>query len=234
MTSRQSIGLLTGEPSRLLLAQAAAARMGFVVVDAEQTGLTARDCADAVATLSGSGTEVVIRVPSLDAATLVTFANTGADELLLPQVREVGEVEAAYRAVQFAPTGNRSRQVSPASRYGTDFGRPPRLSVLIETVEAAESAELFATCPWLSSAWIGPTDLADDLARRRPREPEALPQAVKHILTTFLEHGASIGLPAADAASARSAFEQGADRVSVYWEKFVGSALHGMSALVAR
>jgi 2-keto-3-deoxy-L-rhamnonate aldolase RhmA len=234
MTSRRSIGLLTGEPSRLLLAQAVAAGMGFVVVDAEQTGVTPRECADVVATLSGSGTEVVIRVPSLDEATLVTFANTGADELLLPQVREVSEVEAAFRAVQFAPTGHRSRQVSPASRYGTDFSRPPRLSVLIETVEAAESAERFATCPWLFSAWIGPTDLADDLARRRPEGAEALPQAVKHIVTTFVEHGASIGLPAADAASARSAFERGADRVSVYWEKFVGSALRDMSAVVVR
>jgi 2-keto-3-deoxy-L-rhamnonate aldolase RhmA len=232
VTSRQSIGLLTGEPSRMLLAQAAAAGMAFVVLDAEQTGLTTRDCADAVAALSGSGTQVSIRVPNLDDATLVTFANTGADELLLPQVRYVSEVEAAYRAVQFPPQGSRARQVSPGSRYGTDFSRAPRLSVLIETVEAAESADLFATSPFVSSAWIGPTDLGDDFARRRPEDAEALPQAVKHILTAFVEHRASIGLPAIDAASARSAFERGADRVSVYWEKFVGSALRDMSAVV--
>jgi 2-keto-3-deoxy-L-rhamnonate aldolase RhmA len=231
--TRRSLGLLTGEPSRLLLAQVAAAGMAFVVVDAEQTGVTARDCADVVTTLRGSGTEVVVRVPDLNESTLVTFANTGVDELLLPQVRDVSEVEAAYHAVQFPPLGRRSRQVSPASRYGTDFGHSPRLSVLIETVEAVESAELFATCPWLSSGWVGPNDLADDLARRRPTDAEALPQAVKHVLTTFVEHGASIGLPAVDASSALAAFERGADRVSVYWEKFVGSALSEM-AQVAR
>jgi 2-keto-3-deoxy-L-rhamnonate aldolase RhmA len=229
--ARRSIGLLTGEPSRMLLSQAVAAGLSFVVVDAEQTGLSARDCADVVHALNGSGTEVVVRVPDLTEQTLVTFANTGVDELLLPQVRDLAQVEAAYRAVQFAPGGRRSRQVSPASRYGTDFSRAPRLSVLIETVEAVTSADLLATSPLIASAWIGPTDLGDDLSRQSPDDPEALSQAVKHVLTTFLEHRASIGLPAADAQSARAAFERGADRVSVYWEKFVGSALGDMAAV---
>jgi 2-keto-3-deoxy-L-rhamnonate aldolase RhmA len=143
-------------------------------------------------------------------------------------VREVGEVEAAYRAVQFAPTGNRSRQVSPASRYGTDFGRPPRLSVLIETVEAAESAELFATCPWLSSAWIGPTDLADDLARA-DRALE-LDSTVQRVIDVVARAGHPIGLPAPSAARAAEVHARGANRAAVYWEREVTASLRALAA----
>lgn len=224
------VGLLTAEPSRLLLSQAVLAGLDFVVLDAEQTGLDARECSAAVLSLSGSDTEVVIRVPDLDERTLVTFANTGAHELLLPQVRQLSQLEAAYRATRFPPDGTRSRQVSAASSFGTDFSRPPRLSVLIETVEAVEAAEQLASCRWIDSAWIGPTDLSDDIARQRPVDAGSVERTVRDVVTTFLERGASIGLPAGDAAGVKAAFERGADRVAVYWERHVGSALADMAA----
>ncbi|HEX6870048.1 MAG TPA: hypothetical protein VF163_03030, partial [Micromonosporaceae bacterium] len=78
------VGLLTAAPDRLLVALAAQAGLAFVVLDAEQTSLDPRRCAEVVALLAGTGTEVLVRVPDLTELTLVSYANTGADELVLP------------------------------------------------------------------------------------------------------------------------------------------------------
>lgn len=228
MTRR--VGVLTAEPDRLLISQIAQAGLGFVVLDAEQTPLSADRCADVVLALAGSGVDVSVRVPDLSPQTLVTYANTGVAELLLPQVRTLAEVEAAHRATRFSPEGTRSRQVSPASRYGTDFSGAPRIAVLVETVDAVEQAAAFAKSGLVDAAWFGPTDLADDLKVNRPELVSQLPELIDEALGVFREHGVPVGLPAADAAGVAAAFVRGADACSVYWEKCLLSVLGGLAA----
>jgi len=227
----REIGLLTAEPSPLLLDQAALTGIGFVVLDAEQTALTPQSCATAVRQLAGCATRVCVRVPDLAPATLVTFANTGAAELVLPQVRSLADVEQAWRSVHYPPAGNRPRQPSPGSRYGSDWSRAPELSVIVETVEAVEVAEELAASPLVCGAWLGLTDLREDLARHG-REGE-LDAAVEHVFTRFAAAGASLGLPAADAAAARAGFERGAARCLVYWETHLRGVLGSLSAATA-
>ncbi|WP_051166434.1 aldolase/citrate lyase family protein [Amycolatopsis orientalis] len=227
MTRR--VGVLTAEPDRLLITQIAQAGLGFVVLDAEQTTLSADRCADVVRALAGSGVEVSVRVPDLAPQTLVTYANIGVTELLLPQVRTLAEIEAAHRATRFPPAGTRSRQVSYASRYGTEFSGAPRIAVLVETVDAVEQAASFAESGLVGAAWFGPTDLADDLRANRPEAVSRLPELIDRALGVFREHGVPVGLPAADAAGVAAAFARGADACSVYWEKCLLNVLRGLT-----
>ncbi|GAA1024508.1 MULTISPECIES: aldolase/citrate lyase family protein [Amycolatopsis] len=228
MTRR--VGVLTAEPDRLLISQIAQAGLGFVVLDAEQTTLSADRCADVVLALAGSGVDVSVRVPDLSPQTLVTYANTGVTELLLPQVRTLAEIEAAHRATRFPPAGTRSRQVSRASRYGTDFSGAPRIAVLVETADAVEQAASFAKSGLVDSAWFGPTDLADDVRINRPGSASEVAELIDQALGVFREHGVPVGLPAADAAGVAAAFARGADACSVYWEKCLLSVLGGLAA----
>lgn len=221
MTGQVGIGLLTGSPDPVLVDLAAQLRMQFLVVDAEQTGVTAERCADTVARLRGSGTASVIRVPDLAPDTLVTFANTGADELLLPQVRSPAEVAAAYQAVHFPPEGRRPRQVSPASRYGTEFSAAPRLSVLVETTDALDHLDDLASSGLIDALWFGPTDLADDLQRHRPGDAARRDELIDKAIAAAHAHHVPVGLPAHDVRSAAAAFDRGAELCSVYWEKAV-------------
>ena len=228
MTRR--VGVLTAAPDRLLISQIAQAGLGFVVLDAEQTGLAADRCAEVVLGLAGSGVEVSVRVPDLSPQTLVTYANTGAAELLLPQVRTLAEVEAAHQATRFPPAGARSRQVSYASRFGTDFSAAPRIAVLMETVDAIENAASFAASGLVEAAWFGPTDLADDLRLARPGEESHVHELVDKALAVFRAHCVTVGLPAADASGVAAAFARGADACSVYWEKCQLGVLTGLAA----
>lgn len=232
-TIRNEVGLITADPTPTLLGLLEVAGVDSIVIDAEQTGLTVATCLDAVQRLRGSGVRVGVRVPSLDDDCLLAFANTGADELVLPRVRRLEELQRARRATRFAPEGERPRQVSPASRYGTAYAHVPMLSVLVETVDAVDAIEEFAVHPFFEGAWIGPTDLADDLARHG-REGE-LDAAVQRVIDVVAGAGYPVGMPASAAARAHEVHQRGANRAAIYWEREVTSTLRALvSALEAQ
>jgi 2-keto-3-deoxy-L-rhamnonate aldolase RhmA len=227
----RAVGLITADPGSALLAICAQTHVGFVVLDAEQTGLTVRDCADAVQRLRGSGVEVSVRVPDLSPNTLVAFANTGAHELVLPHLRRPKELEEASALVRYAPRGGRSRQVSPASAFGADYSHEPRLSVLFETAEAVERVEEFVASEAFAGGWLGPTDLSADLQRHGQPEPEQLDKAVQSVVDALRSAGHSVGMPAPSMSRVDEVFSRGADRAAVYWERELLSLLTGFAAV---
>lgn len=215
----QQIGLITADPTATLLAVIADAGLDFLVLDAEQTGMTVRDCADVVQRLAWSGTEVAIRVPDLLEATLVAYANTGATELVLPKVRSVAELEHAHLATRYLPDGKRSAQASFASAFGKDFSRTPRISVLFETVDATDSVAEIAASEHFTGGWVGPADLAADLHAAGRTKADALESATRRIVDGLRSGGKSVGLPAGGIDGIATAFTAGADRVAIYWER---------------
>lgn len=229
----RSVGIITADPTPTLLALLAHATVDFLVLDAEQTGITVQQCADVVQRLAGSGVKVAVRVPDLATNTLVAFANTGVAEIVLPQLRTVDELERAYEATHYAPEGSRPRQVTPASAYGRDYSLAPVISVLFETVEAVESVKEFVGSDAFGGGWVGPTDLAADLLRHGEGRPEALHEAIQRVVDVLAGAGCSIGLPAPGMAAAPSVFDRGADRCAVYWEKELASMLTGYADLRA-
>lgn len=222
---KRSVGIITADPTPTLLALLGHATVDFVVLDAEQTGMTVQQCGDVVQRLAGSGVRVAVRVPDLNANTLVAFANTGVAEIVLPQVRTVDELEQAYESTRYAPIGSRPRQVTPASAFGMDYSFAPLLTVLFETVEAVDRVKEFVSSDAFGGGWVGPTDLAADLHRHGDPRPEAVQEAVQRVVDVIAAAGGSIGLPAPGLAAAGSVFDRGADRCAVYWEKELASLL---------
>ncbi|MET3204387.1 2-keto-3-deoxy-L-rhamnonate aldolase RhmA [Arthrobacter sp. UYEF6] len=229
----RSVGIITADPTPTLLALLAHATIDFLVLDAEQTGITVQQCSDVVQRLAGSGVKVAVRVPDLDRNTLVAFANTGVAEIVLPQVRTVDELERAYEATRYAPAGSRPRQVTPASAFGMDYSFAPVITVLFETAEAVERVKEFVGSEAFGGGWVGPTDLAADLLRHGDERPEALQEAVQRVVDVVAGASRSIGLPAPGMAAAAGVFELGADRCAVYWEKELASMLTGYTELRA-
>lgn len=224
------IGLIVVEPTPSLLAIAAQKNIDFIVLDAEQTGLSVRECAEIVHRLAGTGTEIAVRVPDVDERTLISFANTGAAELVLPRIRSVDELEAAAAAVNYAPEGLRSRQVTLASGFGADYSRVPRTSVLLETVDALDSIDALVASPCFESGWVGPADLSAELERAGRGGSEALAAATQVLVNAMLAAGKPVGLPAPDPAGVAAARGRGATRVAVYWERYLHAVLGEISA----
>ncbi|MFD1211864.1 aldolase/citrate lyase family protein [Arthrobacter sp. GCM10027362] len=224
-TPDRRVGLITADPTPTLLALLAHTSVDFLVLDAEQTGVTVQQCRDVVQWLAGSAVQVAVRVPDLQPNTLVAFANAGVGEIVLPQVRSLDELERAHEVTRYAPEGSRPRQASQASAFGMDYSRPPRITVLFETVEAVDRVEDFAASPVFGGGWVGPTDLADELHRHRRMDPDALENAIQSVVDVLSRAGHSVGLPASGIAGAASVFTRGADRCAVYWERELASML---------
>ena len=229
--TQHTVGIITADPSPTLLAICAHAGLGFLVLDAEQTPLTVQQCADAVQRLRGTDVQVSVRVPDLSPNTLVAFANTGAEELVLPHLRQPEQLEEAFDAVRYTPHGLRPRQVSPASGFGADYSCVPRLSVLFETVEAVERVGEFAALPGFGGGWLGPTDLRADLQIHGRSEPEELEKAIQSVIDSLSRAGHSVGLPAPSMTRSEEVFARGADRAAVYWERELVSLLSGFAAV---
>ncbi|AUI50570.1 aldolase/citrate lyase family protein [Arthrobacter crystallopoietes] len=224
-TRAGQVGLITSDPGPTLLALLAQTDVDFLILDAEQTGLSVRDCAAVVQGLAGSRVQVGVRVPNLAPETLVAFANTGVSEMVLPQVRSVAQLQQAYEATRYAPEGRRPRQVSPASAFGTDFSCPPRLTVLFETVEALDKVQEFAALDIFDGGWVGPTDLQDELRRHGRTAPDALNDAVYKLVSALTQAGHSVGLPAPGFSAVPDVLAGGADRCAIYWERELAAML---------
>jgi 2-keto-3-deoxy-L-rhamnonate aldolase RhmA len=225
------LGLLTAEPSPLLLDQVASHGLSFLVVDAELTTLGPADCVRVVRRLAGTAVRTVVRVPDLRPETLVRFANTGVDELMLPQVRSLEQIECAWRSVRFPPSGTRPRQPTRASGYGTSWDDAPALSAIVETVEAVDVARDLAGSGLLAGAWFGATDLRDEVDRRGVAFD--LEAVADELLERFESAGVPFGLGASDAAGARAVFDRGASRCFLQWERYIGAVLSPLAAVLA-
>lgn len=224
------IGLIVVEPTPGLLAIAAQKNIDFIVLDAEQTGLSVRECTEIVHRLSGTGTEIAVRVPDVEERTLISFANTGAAELVLPRIRSVAELETAAAAVKYAPEGLRSRQVTLASGYGADYSRAPRTSVLLETIDALDGIDALVASLSFESGWVGPADLSAELQRAGRGGADALETATQIMVDAMLAAGKPVGLPAPGPAGIASARARGATRVAVYWERYLHTVLEEITS----
>lgn len=229
LVRKQTIGLHTAYPSGQLLDLAVQAGFDFVWLDAEHTGLHPRGCAEAVGRISGHGVEAFVRVPSLDPDLLTTYANTGVDEVVLPRLRSLAELQGAWEALRYAPEGRRSRQVVPATRYGADWTKRVRISVIIETAEAVDLADEIAAAEQVDGVWLGPRDLEDDLRRRGAQVDMA--ELVAGLEARLRGRRPQLGVNAVDEAGLRRAFERGADRCTLYWDVYLRERLVALAAI---
>jgi len=227
----REVGMITADPSPTLIALIAHEEIDFLVLDAEQTSLTVQRCAEVVQSLAGSRTKVAVRVPELDELTLVSFANTGVDEIVLPRITQVSQLESAWHSVRFPPLGCRPKQASFASKFGQDFSTAPRLTVLFETVEAVAAVDDFVTSEFFDGGWVGPSDLAQDLALIGRSGSDELRIATQTVLDALVAAGHSVGLPAPSIARVAEVHERGVDRVAIYWERELASIIRDFSAI---
>lgn len=211
------IGILTSSASLANIDLARLARMNFVWLDAEHTGLSASACADLVRA-AHPDLEVLIRVPDFDADTLITFANTGADELVLPRVRSAKDVERARMAISYPDTGTRPRQMTAGNDYGRDWASSPRLSAIIETVDANNAIDDFTSSASVDLLWVGQRDLIDDYAAQGIGiDPDSV---IRDLHVALRRSGKPWGIGAGDDEGLTSATELSPSRYAVYWESY--------------
>lgn len=165
-----------------------------------------------------TGTPALVRVPTSDVAWIKRVLDTGAEGIIVPQVRSAAEVRDAVAACRYPPLGNRGYGPRRPSNYGRDGGadylaranREVFVTIQIETVQAYQELDEILRVPGLDSLVIGPNDLSGSMGiPGQVAHPRVL-EAIATIIAKARQAGKYIGMGmAGDAEQALRAAQMG-------------------------
>jgi 4-hydroxy-2-oxoheptanedioate aldolase len=181
------------------------------VIDMEHTPISLERVAELVRAAEAAGIDAIVRVPSVDAASISRSLETGAVGVQVPLVRSAADAEIAVRATRFAPRGTRGLASPRQTGYGARMSvgdwvdlseRRTVVVVQIEDRNGLEQAEAIAAVDGVDVVFVGLTDLSRDLGVTGRYDAPELLEAVERIRSAAAAAGKAFGVPAADAEAA--------------------------------
>jgi 2-keto-3-deoxy-L-rhamnonate aldolase RhmA len=189
-------------------------------IDLEHSALSLRETGDLLAACGGRMPGLV-RVPN-DAARICQVLDLGADGIIVPQVRTVGDAEAAARAARYPPAGARSVGLGPAQGFGLRFREylaeadaERAVVVQIENADAVEAVDEILAVPGVDAALIGPYDLSGSMGLLGQVDHPEVRAATERVLRACADRKVPLGIFALKPEDARRAFDAGYRFVSV-------------------
>jgi len=180
----------------------------FVGLDAQHGLFSYDSLLTSMMALARTGSAIVVRMPSRDAAGAGRILDAGAHGIIFPMIETPADAREAVDACRIYPGGRRS--FGPL-RAAQSFGRDPdavsagvTCMAMIETARGVENIEAIAAVPGLDCLYIGPGDLAITMGLPPGLDPIPGPHAdaIDHIRQIALARGVPVGMPCAGAARA--------------------------------
>lgn len=170
----------------------------YVCLDAQHGFFDYAEVLGSLISLRGSRSDVLVRVPSSDQATIGKVLDAGATGVVVPMVETPEQAEAAVRACRYAPRGVRSYGPIRAARLHAT--RDPDLLaaalciVMIETPTAIANLERICAVDGIDALYVGPADLSVAMglppALKRPEREH------REALKAVAEVASRLGIPA--------------------------------------
>jgi 2-keto-3-deoxy-L-rhamnonate aldolase RhmA len=210
----------------------------WLLLDMEHAPNDLANVAQQLLALRGTPTTPIVRVPIHDMAWIKRALDTGAPNLMVPNIRSAAEAREAVAWSRFPPEGLRgvagSTRAGNWTRHKDYMARANDEVGLILQIESREAlADLDAICrvPGVDAVFIGPSDLAASLGHRGQAGHSDVQAAIAEAIRTARATGRAVGILAADG-KADAYFAHGATLVGV------GTDLHlivaAADALAAR
>lgn len=144
----------------------------FVFLDAEHGPLSPKECEELARAAEIRNTVPLVRVPNLEADTILRYLDTGVLGVILPGVSTKHEAMQAVRAVKYHPQGLRGLNAVRASDYGMTDPMPDYVErsnketavlTIIENAEAIKNLEDILSVKGIDGAILGTSDLSQSL-----------------------------------------------------------------------
>ncbi len=175
--------------------------LDLLCLDAEHAPFDRRDLDLRIMAARANGMPVLVRPASGDAAHLLNALDLGADGVLVPHVRNVGEAQRAAKAGQYGSGGRGYAGSSRSAGYGS-IGIPDHLArsaaytciiAQIEDVEALDDIDAIAGTAGIDALFIGRIDLTVALGCTDPDDPKVI-LACDHIIAAAKRAGRPVGI----------------------------------------
>jgi 2-keto-3-deoxy-L-rhamnonate aldolase RhmA len=174
----------------------------FLWIDLEHSAIGLESLQAHLIAARAGGAPALVRVPSGDVAWTKRVLDSGAEGVILLQVRTVGEAEAFVAACRYPPLGRRGFGPRRPSNYDRQGGtayleqanRDLFVAVQIETAEALAALDALVRLPGLDSLVVGPADLAASLGIPGQLLHPRILEAIAAISTKARAAGLSVGI----------------------------------------
>jgi 2-keto-3-deoxy-L-rhamnonate aldolase RhmA len=140
----------------------------FLWIDTEHNPMNLESVTGHLIAAKACGTPALVRVPSSQTSGLKRVLDSGADGVIVPQVRTVEEVQGVVDDCRYPPLGTRGfgpRRPSNYGRFGGDeyirmMNEEIFVAVQIEHIDAYHVIDDIVTIKGLDAIVIGPMDLS--------------------------------------------------------------------------
>ena len=173
----------------------------FFWIDTEHCLMNPRTLIGHLLAARARGVPGIVRVPGSSAAIIKPVLDSGAEAIIVPQVRSAEEVRRVVSECRYPPLGRRGYGPRVPSNYGRDGGsdyiaranRELFVSVQIENTEALGALDEIVSIAGLDSVALGPWDLAGSLGHsNEPQHPEVV-AAIETIIRKTRAAGLYVG-----------------------------------------
>ncbi len=221
LAQRRQIGLWVNFAYHPIVEVLGDSGFDWLLLDMEHTPSDLHTVGQQLLALRGRGAAAVVRVPVHDMAWIKRVLDTGAPNVMVPNIRNVEEARQAVAWTRFAPEGLRG--VAGSTRAGNwtrhkDFMARANdevgLVLQIESREALDALGDICRVAGVDAVFIGPSDLAAALGHRGQASHPEVQAAIEQAIGIARAAGRAIGILAADG-KAEQYLQWGATMVGV-------------------
>ncbi len=200
------------------------ASVGFdaVFVDGEHGILTHESIDPIVAFARSLKLQVFYRVATADRPHIQQALDSGADGLVLPQIRDLAQAREVTEYAKYPPLGSRGMGIPRSLNYRDtpstfvlDENRRTKCFVMIETQKSFEGAARIAALPTVDGLFMGPYDLSLARGRGQYQSSEADLKDAEHIAVAATSAKKLLGMPAFQQSDFAFARKHGAHIITI-------------------
>lgn len=161
-------GLLNSVPSPLLVEMLGYAGYDFVILDLEHVNTNPETLENMIRAAECAGLTALVRVPGMDAATVLRALDSGAQGIVVPHLQNRAEAEAAVSASRYHPLGQRGISGGRTTGFGRldlpsyfeQANAELLVAVMIEDRLGVENIDEIVSVPGIDLVLEGAIDLS--------------------------------------------------------------------------
>lgn len=196
-----TIGTWLTLPSMAVAEMMTQAGFEWVTIDLEHSTLTTKDAEDLIRVIDLAGKIPLVRLSNNDDVLIKRVMDAGAHGIIVPMVKNIDDVEKAYKSMHYPTTGFRGVGLARAQKYGADFkGYCQWLKehsvfvVQIEHIDAVNNLDEILSFQALDSFIIGPYDLSASMGIAGEFDHPKMLEALKKIEAAAKKYNKPAGI----------------------------------------